>query len=65
MSSTAWNAKMPRQKPDAGKAFVVVAIKMDDGRRVEYSGQVDADLATTLLHKVTRDRPDHTPQREG
>lgn len=49
-----WNAKMPRDKPEAGKAQIVIAIKTADGRRTEYSGTVDAALAEDLFRRATR-----------
>ncbi len=40
-----WKAPMPRELPEPGKAHIVVAVKFDNGGRVEFCGQVPEDVA--------------------
>ena len=44
-----FRARMPREKPENGKAFIVVSIKDEDGNRAEFEGAIDKDRAFKLL----------------
>ncbi|MES2218399.1 MAG: hypothetical protein V4501_08300 [Pseudomonadota bacterium] len=44
-----FRAWMPREKPEEGKAFIVVSVKDSDGNRVEFEGAIDKDRAFKLF----------------
>lgn len=44
-----WKARMPKERPPAGKAFVIVALKLANGSRAEHVLLMDDDLALQLM----------------
>jgi len=47
-----WNATMPRAKPEAGTADVVLAFRKDTGLRMEFEGNLTTEDAHALMNQA-------------
>lgn len=47
--SSKWKANLPREAPIEGKAHFVFAVKNDNGRRGEFSGQIPNEVAGKIM----------------
>lgn len=50
---TRWRTTFPKELPKSSKSHIVVAIKCDNGERVEFAGQLNRDDAMRLIAMAT------------
>jgi hypothetical protein len=60
-----FRATLPKEKPDSGKAHIVVAYKNEAGDRVEFVGQIlDIDADKIMREVIMLARPTATEQKD-
>lgn len=60
-----WKVPMPKAAPDAGHSHFAMAIKSADGRRLEFTGQIDTKVAAELFHRATQSAANTKPLTSG